>query len=419
MSLPVRHLPVLQNWDCHGCTDCCRQYQVPVTDEERRLIESQGWDKDEELGDLPLFVRTGPWWRRGYRLSDRGNGDCIFLSPQGRCRIHERFGSNAKPLACRLFPYVLIPMGDHWRVTLRFACPSAAANRGKPLAEHNEELTGFASELEVREDMAKRQVPAPPLQGGQRVAWPDVLRFIQALVKLLRERDDAFERRMRKCLALAKLCRQARFDKVAGDRLSEFLALVGSGLDALAPAASADTAPPSWIGRILFRQALALYVRKDHGPERGPATHGRLALLGAAYRFAKGRGKVPAIHRALPETTFELVEAANGSLPAEADEVLERYYVAKVFAGQFCGPTNFNQSFWDGFESLALTLPVILWLMRAFHAKSTADAAIEAIRIVDDHLGLNPLLGKFRQRLASNILARRGELERLIAWYSR
>ena len=23
-SLPVRGLPVLQNWECHSCSDCCR-----------------------------------------------------------------------------------------------------------------------------------------------------------------------------------------------------------------------------------------------------------------------------------------------------------------------------------------------------------------------------------------------------------
>ena len=31
MSWPIRHLPVLQHWDCHGCTTCCREYQVYVT----------------------------------------------------------------------------------------------------------------------------------------------------------------------------------------------------------------------------------------------------------------------------------------------------------------------------------------------------------------------------------------------------
>jgi signal transduction histidine kinase len=39
MGLPIRHLPVLQNWDCHVCGTCCKEYQVSVTDEERRRIE--------------------------------------------------------------------------------------------------------------------------------------------------------------------------------------------------------------------------------------------------------------------------------------------------------------------------------------------------------------------------------------------
>ena len=41
MSLPVRHLPVLQNWDCHVCGTCCKEYLVTLSDEERRRIESE------------------------------------------------------------------------------------------------------------------------------------------------------------------------------------------------------------------------------------------------------------------------------------------------------------------------------------------------------------------------------------------
>ena len=46
MGMPVRALPVAQNWDCHGCTHCCRSYHVPVTAEERKRIEAQGWEAD-------------------------------------------------------------------------------------------------------------------------------------------------------------------------------------------------------------------------------------------------------------------------------------------------------------------------------------------------------------------------------------
>src|SRR6266852_5052 len=55
MPLPVRHLTVLQNWDCHVCGTCCKEYPVAVTDEERRRIEEQHWDKESGFQGIPLF----------------------------------------------------------------------------------------------------------------------------------------------------------------------------------------------------------------------------------------------------------------------------------------------------------------------------------------------------------------------------
>src|SRR5262245_41880434 len=42
MGLPLLHLPVVQNWDCHVCGTCCKEYRVRITDEERKRIEAQG-----------------------------------------------------------------------------------------------------------------------------------------------------------------------------------------------------------------------------------------------------------------------------------------------------------------------------------------------------------------------------------------
>ena len=131
MSWPIRHLPVVQNWDCHGCTNCCREYRVYLNEEERQRIAGQDWSAEADMTGLALLVAEGS----RHRLAQRGDGRCVFLSDAGRCRIHERFGSEAKPLACRLYPFVLAPAGDHWRVGLRFACPSAADDQGRPLAE--------------------------------------------------------------------------------------------------------------------------------------------------------------------------------------------------------------------------------------------------------------------------------------------
>jgi lysine-N-methylase len=98
---------------------------------------------------------------------------------------------------------------------------------------------------------------------------------------------------------------------------------------------------------------------------------------------------------------------------------LERYYAVKIESLQFCGATNFGMSFWQGLESLILTLPIILWLCRALADVSPEEAAIRAIGMVDNNFGFNRLLGTMRQRYGLSVLARRGELEKLVAWYSR
>ncbi len=423
MSLPVRHLPLVQNWDCHVCGSCCKEYLVTVSDEERQRIEAQSWEQDPEIGKLPLFRKTGPWWSRRYHLNSRSDGSCIFLSEQGRCRIHERFGYESKPLPCRLFPFVLIPAGDHWRVGMRFACPSAAANKGRNAAEHEESLKKFAAELARREGLdgqpGGNSLAPARLKARQPIDWPDVLHFMHALLKLLRDGRDRMELRLRKCLALADLCRQARFDEIKGKRLREFLDLILSSLEEEVPRDPATLPPPNWLGRLLFRQALVVFTRKDHGPDHGIARQGRWALAKAAWRFLIGKGPVPRLHKRIPETTFAQIESAAAPLTEEAEEILERYYTIKVESLQFFGAPNFHLPFWDGLEMLALTYPLLVWVTRALADQPRGEALTRALTIVDDHLGYNRLLGTQRQRLSLRILARTGELHRLIGWYGR
>ena len=220
MVLPVRHLPVIQNWDCHGCTNCCQEYQIIITEEERLRIQAQGWGKDSALAGTSLFARAGSWWSRQFRLNQRSDGACIFLNEQGRCRIHERFGSEAKPLPCRIYPFMFIPTGKQWRVGLRFSCPSAAANKGRPAAEHR--LDSYVREFEQLAGVQADTVSPPSLRTGQNVDWPDLLRFTQALVTILENRRIPIERRLRQCLSLSRICRQARLKKYRASACRSF-----------------------------------------------------------------------------------------------------------------------------------------------------------------------------------------------------
>ncbi len=418
MSLPIRHLPLIQNWDCQECGNCCREYQISVTDDERSTIEANGWATDPAIGGRPLFVATGPLWSRRYVLNHRQDGSCVFLNPQNRCMLHERFGAAAKPFPCRLYPFVLIPAGDHWRVGLRFACPSAAANQGKPLSEALSELHRYTDDMERRSAVQAEEVRPPPLTAGHTTSWPDVSRFVSAILALLGNRKDRFERRMRKSLALANLCLHARFEQVSGARLGEFLHVVTSSLAEEVPINPASLEKPSWYAQLLFRQALAIYARKDQGPNRG-LVRGRIALALAAWKFTRGRGTVPRLHSWLPDTTFQDVENMRGVLSPAVDEVLERYYTVKISSLQFCGSGHFGFPFWEGFQALALTLPVILWLTRALNQAYPEDAVIRAIGMADRNYGFNRVLGMRRQRIALSLLARDRNLARLIGWYSR
>jgi lysine-N-methylase len=428
MAMPVRSLPVAQNWDCSGCAACCRTYHVPVTAEERKRIEAQGWDADPDLKDVPLFARDGGRFGGGDdRLNHRPDGACVFLGPDNRCRIHAKFGSAAKPLACRVYPFLLVPAGDHWRVGLRFACPTAAGNQGKPLADHLPEVREYAAALES-DSPAAADAPPVPLQPGQVVPWADVFRIVAVVSKLLGDTSRSLERRWRTVLGLVALCRGLKFDgggdprkAVTGGRLSEMLAVLADAVAEDTPPSARDVLRPGWAGRVVFRQLAAVYTRKDHGAEKGTAQRTPAGRVLAAMRFARGAGRVPQVNALIPDVPFAAAEEPAGPLPGESDALLTRYYRMKVESLQFCGPTNFGVPFWDGLESLALTFPAVMWLSRVLAAGGTARAAAveRAVRVVDDNFGFNKLLGLGRQKLALRLLAARGELPRIVAWYGR
>lgn len=410
-------MPLIQNWDCHSCSHCCR-IEAVITDEEKRRIEALDLAGDPEVAAGPWFARVGPGAGR-WRLNHRPEGGCVFLTAGNRCRIQERFGADAKPFVCRLFPFVLIPAGDQWRVGLRFSCPSAAANEGRPLAEAQADLVQLAQLLERHVGRSADSAPAPLLRPGQQVSWSDARRIVEVLVEMVQDRADPLERRIRKCLALARIGSKTHFDQIQGGRLTKYLQAVRRAVEADVPREAFDLPPPDrLLGGVLFRALLAIYARRDREMHRGWRVRGRLGRVLAGWRFVRGRGPVPRINEFLPETRFEEVDVLRG-VPAEVEEALERYFVVKLNSLQFFGAPNLSLPFWSGLESLALTLPMIHWLRRAFSDRPPVEAVQRAIQIVDDHFGANPMLGFPHVQYLMRLLAQRGELDRLLAWHGR
>jgi lysine-N-methylase len=161
-----------------------------------------------------------------------------------------------------------------------------------------------------------------------------------------------------------------------------------------------------------------MFARRDRNVYRASGILTRFGRVLAGWRFARGRGPVPRVNEFLPEISFEAVEQCSALAP-ELDETLERYYVVKLNSLQFFGPPNFNLPLLAGLESLVLTLPMILWLRRALSDLPPVEAAQHAIQLVDDHFGGNPMLGFPHIQYLLRTMAQRGELEKLVAWYSR
>lgn len=415
MPMPVRELPTVQNWDCQGCSDCCRTYTVPVTAGEREIIARQAWSAVPGFETLETVLKTSD----GYALAHDPNGACVFLGLDNGCRIHAKFGSAAKPRACRIYPFVLVPAGGHWRVGIRYACPTATANTGRALAKHSGELNEYAALLEADSSRPVGELPPPPMQSGQSVPWSELWRFHAAILEILNEPAYSLERRLRQIAALAEVCKKSRFDAVQGSRLKDFLDVMSAAVAEEVPLRTM-VPPPGWVGRMLFRQLVAIYCRKDNGPDTGIAPRGKWTRIHSAWRFARGTGTIPKLHARIPTLTFAETDQAVGPLPADAEALLLRFYQVKIQSLQFCGPTNFNRPFWDGLDSLLMTFPAILWLGRVFArgGLNRMHAIQLALRLVDDSFGYNQLLDAGRQPWAMRTLADRGEIAKLIARYA-
>jgi lysine-N-methylase len=417
MSIPLKNLPLVQNWDCHSCSDCCR-IEAVITAEEKHRIEALDLANDPEVAPKPWFSPSGRG-SKGWKLRHRPDGGCVFLTAANRCRIQERFGADIKPFVCRLFPFILIPAGNHWRVGMRFSCPSVAANSGRPVTDAEADLVPLSRALEHHVGRAGASAPPPLLRAGQQLSWPDVCRVVQVLTEIVQERGDRLERRLRKCLAVAHVCEMTQFDKLQGARLSKYLQAVSNAVESEVPREAVDLPQPGrLLGGVLFRALLAIFARRDRDTYRSRNVRRRLGRVLAAWCFVKGRGPVPRVNEFLSETSFEALELGSGEL-LEMDETLERYYLVKLNSLQFCGPPNFGLTILAGLESLILTLPMILWLRRSFHDLKPVQGVEQAIQIVDDHFGGDPMLGFPHIQYLMRTMAERRELEKLVAWYSR
>ena len=292
MRHPVAvQLPLFQRFDCHGCGYCCHHLVVNVSAAERQHILDAGWA--ERLDPHTLFESYRFGGRRLYRLAHRPEGGCVFLDEKGRCRIHAETGLDAKPLACRLYPFVPTPGSASVRLDLRPDCPSVAGNQGRPVTGHQATIEQLVEEVGTR----PRSTPVP--WPGQRTLAPaEFGAVVSVFDRLLSHSSLPIRDRLRAGCGLLDLMVELRIERVSDDRFVELMTmLVESVTGGLAGQEPDDPPPLNRRSAKLFRQWLVLHALSDDPAELASGFFTRMGRSQRRYlharRFVRGRGPVP------------------------------------------------------------------------------------------------------------------------------
>lgn len=440
MARQPLQLPVIQNWSCHNCGGCCREHLIEITADEKKRIEKQGWQEEDGISmSRPLIQPMG---RGRYRLAHQDDGACVFLDEHGLCRIHAKFGEAAKPLACRVYPYACHPSGQKAvAVSLRFSCPSVVQNLGRPVTDQAGDLQGLVKEIVSGK---QRDHEAPLIHhhgkhGSQQTSWADFHQFLKALDEALADTTVDFVVRLMRILSWLEIVEVSQFSTVTSNKLADYLKLITDASVTAQPDNELPIHRPGRIARMMFRLMAGQFARHDTEADYRRGAGIRFELLTAALRFTTGWGKVPHLHGSASVITafgehsetagrrntarFTDLERPFDGRQTDIDELFARYFRVKIQGIHFCGPAYYDTTLVDGFRSLALMYPVVMWLARLRSVRRGGDRLTltdvqAALATADHNFGYSPALGTSSAKSRVTQLAGMKQITKLVGWYS-
>jgi hypothetical protein len=346
----------------------------------------------------------------------RPDGSCVFLTAEGRCRIHELHGEEAKPRICRLFPLQLVALDDVALLTMRRSCPSAAADVGRPVAKQRIEGKPY--------QLSDYTAGAPPrILRGLRRSWQTARIVAAALERLATDRRYPMVRRWIHLLQFGRLLSECRLRKLRAmdSRALGELVQVFEGA-ALEEAGDwfRERQPPSAPMAVLFRQTAGEYLRLHPRSLIQATWRQRLGVAGAAVKLVHGQGALPNLIEGFPPVDFADLERPLGALDPKTIAPLDGYFESLVASWRYARLGYADWPMLEGIRSAALSYAVALWLWRWASGREgiQPQEIIPIIGCLDRGMGYVPLLSaRHRRRVAT--IAYDGSLQRLVAWYAR
>ncbi len=420
MTLKLRTLPILEQWDCHHCTACCRETTIPLSPDDLARLKKQKWNEHPDYRGVPTVRRTTRLGGQAV-LAHREDGSCVFLTATGRCRIHEEFGSEAKPRVCQLFPLQAVATDRGAAVTVRRSCPSAAADRGRTLDHH---LPGLKRLLRTQFGSLAPPAAAPPIVRSVKRSWGDFHLVADALMRLTVDDRWPLVRRLVHGLQFCELLDEVKWKRVEAAALPELVAMLEQSAPADIGSLFQDRQPPTRSAARLFRRLGAHFIRCVSGgrPTRTWRDQWRAARLSG--QLSAARGTLPEVHPKFPAAKADQLERPLGPLPDDVLRPLNRFFEAHAASQQYA-LADPKLPLATSFRRLAFTFPMALWMLRwaTVDGGNMATPTTPCHPTPDDMVQIVVALerGYVLPALApaATLLASTGQLERLIAWYGR
>jgi len=140
---------------CSMCGSCCGGQNVgPVSQEKVASLKPKFPVLREITGVKKPFFVDVPVTVDGVKVDrticQSSKGACVFLGEDRLCTIHGRFGSDAKPNVCQVFPYQFKATPEGVAVSLAMECRGfVEARQGKKLKDQEAELRQMMSRLKI------------------------------------------------------------------------------------------------------------------------------------------------------------------------------------------------------------------------------------------------------------------------------
>ncbi len=410
-----------QQYNCICCGRGCRTFLVPLTKKEAGAIEKlENWH--ESLDARTLFVRHRAAGRGKLGLAKRADGRCVFLDDENLCAIHRKYGLEAKPLACQLFPFVFTPFAGQLWVGMRYDCTAVARNLGGDLTQFRKELRRLAKALVP----AGKENADPPAILPRQLAGPQTFVDVnEGVLQIIDANAMPLWQRLHWLREFTDYLGRVKWAEMEDEDVDDVVSMLRNATLKNVQEYQPRREPVAGKTRKLLGQYLYLLCVPTTivtGQRQGwwASVRQRWHDLATMRQLGRKQGHLPELYEGWGALELAELEKSFGQWPAEVDETIGRYMTGRVAGLTHCGPNYYRYSLVDGVRSLLLAVVTLGWLMRLETLRDgrqrleRADAE-KAVLTIDGNMGYGAALGMGPAKLRLQYLS--GRLEGLINWY--